>query len=255
VSRQSDASNEPAWWSPSGGPDAAPPSGDARDRWDDAETAPLPLPAATVRRVPRAARPAALPPARAVAGAGVAVAGVLLGIGTLLWATDAPDGDPALRPATGQSADGVGDEPAVALPAAPPPDSAEQPPVLEAPPPPVAPAPPPPVAPAPPPPAAPPPAAQRAAVEPLPVLVLNNSRVPGLAARAAAVFEQEGWPVRDTGSLRGRIRATTIYYPPGQEAVAREFARRFEGVERVLPRLAGLPGTGLTVVVTRDFPV
>jgi hypothetical protein len=49
-----------------------------------------------------------------VAGAAVAVAGVALGIGTLLWATDAPDGDPALRP---PSASGeLGDEPAVALP-------------------------------------------------------------------------------------------------------------------------------------------
>jgi hypothetical protein len=85
------------------------------------------------------------------------------------------------------------------------------------------------------------------------VLVLNNSRVEGLADRAAASFERAGWPVRDTGGLRGRIRATTVYYPPGQQAVAEEFARRFDGIERVLPRLAGLPGTGLTVVVTRDF--
>lgn len=87
----------------------------------------------------------------------------------------------------------------------------------------------------------------------MPVLVLNNSRIDGLAARAAAEFEDGGWPVRDTGSLRGRIRATTVYYEPGQQDVARAFAERFPQVVRVLPRLTGLPGQGLTVVVTRDI--
>lgn len=254
-----------AWWSPVGRPDdAAPGVPDPRPAADldqptveltlpglaDADTGPLPgvAPAGEPVRVPRAPRPGALPPARALAGAAVAVAGVLLGIGTLLWATDAPDGDPALRPPAGIGEDGS-DEPAVALPperepAATAPVDVQPPPepAVEA----LPPAPPPPA-----PPEAAPPA--RPAVEPVPVLVLNNSRVEGLAARAAATFERGGWPVRDTGGLRGRIRATTIYYPPGQEAVAREFARRFDGIERVLPRLPGLPGTGLTVVVTRDF--
>lgn len=85
--------------------------------------------------------------------------------------------------------------------------------------------------------------------------VLNNSRRSGLAADAAARFAAGGWPVRETGSVGGRIRATTVYYDPGQEASARAFAATFRGIERVLPRLEGLPGQGLTVVVTRDFPV
>jgi len=205
-----------------------------------------PAPPAAAARVPRADRPGALPPARAVAGAAVAVAGVVLGIGTLLWATDAPAGDPALRPPADSAP--PADEPAVALPEAeqapvdPPPPVAEPPAAApEAPP---APAP----EPAPAEPAAP-------AFTPVPVLVLNNSRIEGLAERSAAYFEREGWPVREIGSSRGRIRATTIYYPPGQEAVAQEFARRFPGIKRVLPRLENLPGTGLTVVVTRDFDV
>jgi hypothetical protein len=46
---------------------------------------------------------------------------------------------------------------------------------------------------------------------------------------------------------------TTVYHPPGQEAAAREFAARFPGVVRVLPRTETLPGSGLTVVLTRDF--
>jgi hypothetical protein len=83
--------------------------------------------------------------------------------------------------------------------------------------------------------------------------VLNNSRIDGLAARAAARFEAAGWPVAGTGNYRGRLSVTTVYHPPGQEAAAREFAARFPGVARVLPRTETLPGRGLTVVLTRDF--
>jgi len=87
----------------------------------------------------------------------------------------------------------------------------------------------------------------------VPVLVLNNSRITGLADRAARDLEAGGWPVRETGNSGGRIRATTVYYPPGQEDSARELARRFPKVLRVLPRLPNLPGEGLTLVVTRDY--
>ena len=76
----------------------------------------------------------------------------------------------------------------------------------------------------------------------------------GLAAVAAERFAAGGWPVREVGSLGGRIRATTVYYDAGQEDSARAFAATFRGIERVLPRIEGLPGRGLVVVVTRDFP-
>jgi hypothetical protein len=177
------------------------------------------------------------------------VAGVCLGIGTLLWATDAPAGDPALRPpAAGPT--GV-DEPAVALPDDGAPAESEtapvDPPPLELPPldPPVD----------------EPPAGAGPRRPPRPAR--GSSRSPSWcsttpASRGSppgrpAAFERGGWPVSDTGGLRGRIRATTVYYPPGQQAEARAFAERFDGIDRVLPRLAGLPGSGLTVVVTRDF--
>jgi hypothetical protein len=247
-----DASGDEPWESPA---DVAPPA---------------PAPLTPGGRPVRATRPTRLPPVRAVAGAMVAVAGVALGISTLLWATgglQVGPGDPSVRPPGASSAgttDSLSepslDEPAVALEEGPaaaevvdpaPPEPV--PPAESVPPPPA----PPPPAPAPstPPPAPAPsqPAPQHAAPVEVPILVLNNSRVPGLAARAAQRFEAGGWPVRETGNLRGRIRATTVYYPPGQEAAARELAGRFPGVARVLPRLANLPGTGLTVVVTRDF--
>jgi hypothetical protein len=233
-------------------------SGDHLDRPDGHDAAALEGRAAVTRTMPprpgSSSRGRVLPPLGAVAGAAVAVAGVALGIGTLLCATQAPVGDPAAAPASaGQAgstgADSFGNEPAVALPdeATPAPD--DPPPAPEeqvgaqaepVPTPAAAPVP----EPVPEPAAAPAPPA---------VLVLNNSRISGLAEQAAARFEAEGWPVHDTGGLRGRIRATTVYYPPGERTVAQAFAERFPGVERVLPRLAGLPGSGLTVVVTRDF--
>jgi hypothetical protein len=96
--------------------------------------------------------------------------------------------------------------------------------------------------------------APRATSAPRPALVvLNNSRVRGLAARTAVRVEQAGWPVRLVGSYRGRIRATTVYYPAGLQPAAARFATSFPGVARVLPRPATMPGPpGLVLVVTRD---
>lgn len=96
-----------------------------------------------------------------------------------------------------------------------------------------------------------PPAVVQAPV--LPVTVLNNSRVTGLAKTAARRFDAGGWPIAGTGNYsRGVIAETTVYYASGQRASAQRFARQF-GIDRVLPRFAGLPGKGLTVVLTRDF--
>ena len=87
----------------------------------------------------------------------------------------------------------------------------------------------------------------------MPITVLNNSRRTGLAARSAARFEAGGWPVALTGNFRGRIPVTTIYYDPGLEENARAFAASFDGIVRVRPRFATLPARGLVVVVTREF--
>ena len=99
--------------------------------------------------------------------------------------------------------------------------------------------------------ASPPPAS--AVVAPvLPVTVLNNSRVAGLADRAAARLRAGGWPTPVVGNFRGRVAQTTVYWASGQQASAVRLARQF-GVGRVAPRFAGLPGRGLTLVVTRDY--
>jgi len=203
------------------------------------QTAVVPPATRDVRR-PRAEQPARLPPGRALAGAAVSVAGVALGIVTLLWISDDPSQGPGpvvIDPVA------AGEEAVDPFASKPEGETApvDPPPVVEAP------APAAPVA---------PPVAEPAPVAPsvvVPVTVLNNSRITGLADRGAAQFAAAGWPVAQTGNYRGRIRATTVYFPAGLEASAREFASRFPGVERVLPRPENLPGSGLTVVLTRDF--
>ena len=86
----------------------------------------------------------------------------------------------------------------------------------------------------------------------LPVTVLNNSRVSGLADRAAARLRAGGWPTPVVGNFTGRVERTSVYWAPGQQASAVRLARQF-GIARVAPRFAGLPGRGLTLVVTRDY--
>lgn len=87
------------------------------------------------------------------------------------------------------------------------------------------------------------------------VTVLNNSRVTGLAAKAARDFARGGWRIAGTGNLRGRLPRTTVYYAPGQQEHAAALRRQFPAIKDLAPRPAGMPGaSGLTVVVTRDYP-
>lgn len=191
----------------------------------------------------RPPRPVPVAVVRSIAGAGLSVLGVSLGIVVLHWTSGAPLGSLAVvdqvasapavpapsprvdpSPPAGPSASasgGAGDVLAVSPRTAPMPS------------------------PVPSPTAAAPPA--------VPVTVLNNSRRTRLAARAAARFEAGGWPVALTGNFRGRIPVTTVYYDPGLEGSARAFAARFDGIARVRPRFATLPARGLVVVVTREF--
>lgn len=89
----------------------------------------------------------------------------------------------------------------------------------------------------------------------LALTVLNNSKVTGLAKKAAADFAARGWTVAGTGNLSGRLAVTTVFYPPGMLAAAVELRRAFPVIKDSAPRYAGLPGEGtLVVVVTRDYP-
>jgi len=221
-----------------------------------------PLPSTRAARR-RSTRPGGVSAGRAVAGAAVAVAGVALGIGALLWANDDPtSGTPTVQALISGPEGPTATSSAGAPVVMPHPPTASRPAAAQGTAP-VAVAPAPRPSPSPSRPAQPsPPTAKGGATNvsrgpaALSLTVLNNSRYGGLAARAASRFRSGGYPVGAVGNFTGRIRATTVYYAPGsarQAAAARALARRFPGVHRVLPRFAGLPGSGLTVVVTRDF--
>jgi hypothetical protein len=175
------------------------------------------------------AEPPPVSPARKLWGALLAVAAVLLGIGTfLVLGDDEPKGTPTVAlPTTRPSA-------TTAPTKAPSPTPKPTP-------------------------KATPSATTPATTAPVvaapkrPVLVLNNSRIQKLAERSARTFRAGGWTVTDTGNYRGGIISqTTVYFAPGQQGSAERFAKQF-GIPRVLPRFSGLPGSGLTVVLTRDY--
>jgi hypothetical protein len=192
----------------------------------DGALAPRPRPGD--RRRPRPAVPPVIV-VRAIAGAALSVCGVALGIVSLAWIDGAPE-----RVAAGAQQ--------VTTPPTP---SRTPSPTLTSLPSPAAPAPA--AAPVLPTPTVAPPVR-------VPVTVLNNSRISKLAARGAQRFAAGGWPVAQVGNFRGRIPVTTVYYDPGLEAAARQFAGAFDGVVRVRPRFEGLPARGIVVVLTREFP-
>jgi len=90
----------------------------------------------------------------------------------------------------------------------------------------------------------------------VPVRVMNNSRIKGLAAKAADDLRADGWNVTETGNYSaGIIPTTTVYYRPGteEEAAARAIgetfgmrvSERFEGIKDASP--------GVIVIVTNDY--
>ena len=176
----------------------------------------------------RAPQPGALAPGRALAGAAVAVAGVCLGLGTLLWVSD----DPSLGPGPvvvqavseeAGDADPLEPSPVAPSPVVPSPVSTSPSPIAQA------------------------------VAGVVPVTVLNNSKRSGLALRAAQRFVDGGWPVTRTGNFRGQIPVTTVYYDPGLQASAEAFAAAFDGIIRVRPSFDTLPASGVVVVLTREF--
>ncbi|MEO6714369.1 MAG: LytR C-terminal domain-containing protein [Mycobacteriales bacterium] len=102
-------------------------------------------------------------------------------------------------------------------------------------------------------PAEPAPTKAEAAALRIPLTVLNNSRIAGLAATARDDFRAAGWTVPTISGTTYQPKVTTVYYLPGQEASARQLMRDVPRVQRMLVRPKSLPGKGLTVVVTREY--
>ncbi|MFD4179759.1 LytR C-terminal domain-containing protein [Rhodococcus sp. NPDC058514] len=88
----------------------------------------------------------------------------------------------------------------------------------------------------------------------VPVRVLNNSTVSGLAAKTATTLESDGWTVGETGNYSdGSVSTTTVFYSassPAEKQAATEIAATL-GVTAE-PRFAGIVSAspGVIVIVT-----
>lgn len=87
----------------------------------------------------------------------------------------------------------------------------------------------------------------------IPVRVLNNSTVAGLAARTGAKLTASGWNVTGTGNYAtGALARTTVFYENSthQRATAEAIASQLGGIAE--PRIATLSGSapGIIVIVT-----
>ncbi len=80
------------------------------------------------------------------------------------------------------------------------------------------------------------------------VSVLNGTGTDGLAAEASDFLSSKGWADRRTGDTGGSYPENTVYYPPQFEAQAQTLAQDL-GVTRVRPRVDGMRGDWLTVVL------
>ncbi len=90
----------------------------------------------------------------------------------------------------------------------------------------------------------------------VPLVVLNNTTITGLAKQAAASFETGGWQVTSTGNLTNNIISTCAYYDPGSsgaKAAADALKAQFPTVRRVEPKFSGLPSGPVVVVLTPDY--
>src|SRR4051795_8579522 len=85
-----------------------------------------------------------------------------------------------------------------------------------------------------------------------PVTVLNATRRPGLATRAATALRSAGWLVARTGNYRQPPPVTTVYYSGAQlRATARALSADLPGVQRV--ERSSQFGDAVTIVLGPDF--
>ncbi|MBX6391504.1 MAG: LytR C-terminal domain-containing protein [Frankia sp.] len=93
-----------------------------------------------------------------------------------------------------------------------------------------------------------------------PVVILNHSRIAGLAEAAREPVEDAGFTVARTGNFHATYNTpvTTVFYPDGLEDAARTLRDLVAGVEDVVPisdtNIEVYDPDKLILVVTRDFP-
>ena len=90
----------------------------------------------------------------------------------------------------------------------------------------------------------------------IPLVVLNNTTISGLAKRAAQRFEDGGWTVTSSGNLTNNIISTCAYYDPdtrGAKAAAMALQAQFPTIKRVEPKFSQLPSGPVVVVLTPGY--
>ncbi len=92
----------------------------------------------------------------------------------------------------------------------------------------------------------------------MPVTVLNNSPLTGLAARIAGELEAGGWPIAQLLNYsETQVPVTTVFFTPGkpkEKAAAQALAAQFPEITGgAKPRFEGLAGTGVTVAAVGDW--
>jgi hypothetical protein len=95
-----------------------------------------------------------------------------------------------------------------------------------------------------------------ARVKSVPLVVLNNTTIGGLAARAAQRFEDGGWTVTTFGNYQNDILSTCAYYDPsvaGAQQAAEALQQQYPAIKRVKPRFSELPTGPVVVVLTPDY--
>ena len=93
-------------------------------------------------------------------------------------------------------------------------------------------------------------------VKSVPLIVLNNTTIGGLAQRAAERFQSGGWTVTHWGNYQNDIISTCAYYDPsvaGAQAAAQALQQQYSAIKRVKPKFAELPGGPVVVVLTPDY--
>ena len=91
-------------------------------------------------------------------------------------------------------------------------------------------------------------------VEKVPVIVLNQTGISGLAAKFQKELEAAGWTVSGIDDFVGNVPATTVYFPPDMRPAAKLLMREFPVVGRIRPAFSGISTTQLTVILGKDFP-
>ena len=90
----------------------------------------------------------------------------------------------------------------------------------------------------------------------VPLIVLNNTTIAGLAARAAQQFEAGGWTVTRSDNYQNEIVSTCAYYDPSDaqaKAAAEALQAQYPTIKRVKPKFPELPSGPVVVVLTPDY--